>query len=315
MRTGEPGTVNVSRDEIRRQLRATESAHQASLPALGSALRRAFDPDGGVSAEARGGLVGVPTSRRGFLRIGGLTVAASAFLVACGSDVSDNVAQTGSVPPKDPNPLEVETGDELNMTLLLTASSVEALAIATYDAVLDGGLLDSADLDAVVELFRDQHADHLGLLSATVRDLGGTPYEEPNPYLDVNVVQPAVADLADTDPAEVPTDVLNIAYALENAAAQTYRQAAGLLDTIELRQAIMSIGAVEARHVAVILGALDEDQVPFPFLPVGAAVPGDSYITEDGPVTEVTTTTTTTVDPDQPGELDFGDDQTTVEPG
>lgn len=284
--------MDVSRDQINRQLRDTDRAHRRALPAMGAALRRAFDPEGGVPVEARGALVGVPTSRRGFLRIGGMTIAASAILVACGSESSENVAQTGSVPPREPNPLEIETGDELNMTLLLTASSVEALAIATYDTVLDENLLGTGELSSVVQLFRDQHADHLGLLSATVREMGGTPYEDPNPYLEVNVVQPAVAGLADLETDdEVERATLDIAYGLENAAAQTYVQAAGLLDTAELRQAIMSIGGVEARHVATILGALNDPQVPFALMPVGSAVPEDSYITEDGPVTEVTPTT------------------------
>lgn len=279
----------MSRDELNRQLRDADAAHRAAMPGFGAALRRAFDPQGGASLAEKGRLLGVPTSRRGFLQISGMTIAASAILVACGSDVSENVAQTGSVPPKEKNVKELEPGDELDVTLVLTASSIEALAIAAYDTAIEKDWLGDAALQSVASLFRDQHQDHLGLLSATAEDLGAQPYEEPNPYLVANVLEPEVAKLDGLGGAELQRAALGIAYALENAAAQTYVKAAGLLTTPELRQAIMSIGGVEARHVAVILGATQQPEVPFALMPVGAAVGEDAFITEDGPVTTPTT--------------------------
>lgn len=277
------------RDELNRQLRDLDSAHRAALPRFGAALRRAFDPEGGATLAEKGQLLGVPTSRRGFLQISGMTIAASAVLVACGSDVSENVAQTGSVPPVDKTVKELEPGSELDTTLVLTASSIEALAIAAYDSAIEKGWISDATLQSVVTLFRDQHAEHLAALSTTARDLGAEPYTEPNPYLMSTVVEPEVGKLDGLGGVELQTAALGIAYVLENTAAQTYVKAAGLLTTPELRSAIMSIGGIEARHVAVILGATRQPEVPFSFMPVGAAVGEDAFVTEDGPVTTPTT--------------------------
>jgi hypothetical protein len=47
----------------------------------------------------------------------------------------------------------------------------------------------------------------------------------------------------------------------------------------------MSIGAVEARHVSVLLGALQEPAAPFPFARTVNAVDEAAFITPDGPVT------------------------------
>lgn len=286
----------MSRDELNRQLRDAEVAHRDAMPGFGAALRRAFDPEGGVSVAEKGRLLGVPTSRRGFLQISGMTIAASAVLVACGSDVGDNVAQTGSVPPKEPTVKELEPGDELDVTLVLTASSIEALAIAAYDTAIEKNWLGDATLEQVVTLFRDQHREHLALLSSTANDLGAEPYTDPNPYLVANVLDPEVAKLDGLGGTELQAAALGIAYALENVAAQTYVKSAGLLTTPELRQAIMSIGGVEARHIAVILGATQQPEVPFALMPVGGAVGEDAFITEDGPVTTPTTAAAETTD-------------------
>ena len=45
---------------------------------------------------------------------------------------------------------------------------------------------------------------------------------------------------------------MNLALALEEAAAQTYVFAGGALSTPALRSTIMTIGGVEARHAAVL---------------------------------------------------------------
>jgi hypothetical protein len=58
-----------------------------------------------------------------------------------------------------------------------------------------------------------------------------------------------------------------------------------LFSAAELREAGMSIGAVEARHVSVLLGALQEPAAPFPFARTVNAVDEAAFITPDGPVT------------------------------
>src|SRR4051794_39526447 len=102
--------MNESHDEIRRELRETQQLHASAQPRLATALDQAFDPDGGVPAAEKHQLLGLP-NRRGFLRIGGLSVALSAFAVACVEQHKEDVqlAQTGTLPAtsstvKPPNP-------------------------------------------------------------------------------------------------------------------------------------------------------------------------------------------------------------------
>lgn len=294
--------MTTSRDEIRRQLRAAAADQRVALPRFRRALRRATDPEGGVSPNETAALLGVPHSRRGFLRlggIGGLGIAASAVLVSCGLDSppTEGITYTGELPDEStatiPTPV---IGTELDSTLLLTASSLEALAIAAYDAALEGGWLGgNRTLIDVATLFRDQHAEHLEAVVAATEAAGITPYTEPNPFLFDNVVGPAAESIAALVPEDQPTATLELAYQLEDVAAQTYTSAGGLFSTTDLRSAAMSIGAVEARHISVILGAQEAPAAPFAFARTVNAVDEAAFITTDGPVTpsEPTTTSTT----------------------
>lgn len=279
--------MTANRDEIRRQLRTARTEQREAMPRFTRALRRATDPDSDTSAAEQAALLGVPHSRRGFLRLGGITVAASAVLVACGSSESGTeITRTGPTPkPSSATIPSLEPSDDLNVTLLLTAGSLEALAIATYQAALDGNWLRSATLNEVARLFRDQHQEHLDTVSAATRALGETPYTEPNPFLFDNVVGPAAESIAALESQDQQLATLELAYTLEDVAAQTYTSAGGLFSTSELRQAGMSIGAVEARHISVILSALEEPAVPFAFGRTVNAVDEAAFITTDGPVT------------------------------
>jgi hypothetical protein len=281
--------VNTPNDEIRRQLRTADAEQRTALPRFAEALRRAFDPDSGASTAERAALLGMPASRRGFFRIGGMTVAASAILVACAEPEDPGIARTGPTMPESTATVPgLSPSAELDTTLLLTASSLEALAVAVYTQAIENDWLEAAALAEAATLFRDQHEEHLQAVSDATRQAGATPYIDPNPYLLDNVVQPAVDALGSATSEELLTGVLELAYTLENVAAQTYTLAGGLFTTPGLRQAGMSIGAVEARHVAVLLGALEEPQVPFAFGRTSSAAPAESFITTDGPVTTST---------------------------
>ena len=173
-------------------------------------------------------------------------------------------------------------GQEVDVTFLRTAQSVEVLAVDTYQTALDSGLLTTPALADTIRLFQEQHREHAGLLSATTIDAGGTPYDEPNSYLAEKVVDPAVAGLSDE------STVVALALELENTAAQTYVFAAEVLSVPALRQGIMSIGGVEARHISVLYTVQEQPPVPFPFMPARARVPADGYVPPDGPLTPTT---------------------------
>ncbi len=281
-------------DEIRRQLRDTERRHQGALVVFRAALDRAFDPGSGVDPSARAELVGLPT-RRGFLQIGGLAIATSAILVACSGGTSDVAAPNGTSSTAaggaGATGGSTSPAATTDATLVLTAESIEQLAIATYQHALDSGLLKTGAAVDIARHFQSQHRDHAGLLAGLAKQMGQTATGRPNPYLDTNVVQPAIAHLVDE------RSVLALALALETAAAQTYTLGGGVLSVPALRQAVMSIGGIEARHMAVLNHVLGSDPVPTPFLPTDQAAPRASDLAPSGPVGAYPATVTTTTSP------------------
>lgn len=256
--------MDFSRDELRRQRLAIERDHRAAMGRWRDVLGRTFEPGTGAGTDQKAAVLGLPT-RRQFFRIGGLTVAGSALLVACGDDDDEDGAATTT--GLEATTTTAVAATESDLTLLRTASSIEVLAIDTYQAAVESGLVtDKAVADAAL-LFQEQHRDHAAALQAQTESSGGEAYTDPNPYLQENVVDPAVAALTDQ------LSVVRLALELENAAAQTYALAGGLLSTSGLRQTIMSIGGVEARHAAVLHGVLDgagTPQVPVGFMPTAS---------------------------------------------
>jgi len=280
------------RDEIRRQLRQARRDHDAALPRWRDALRRVFDPAGGVSTPDKRAVLGIPDRRR-FLMVGGVAVATSAVVAACGTD-EEQVPVTGTLPPKaEPGATTTTTpeqGQESDVTLLRTAQSIEVLAVDVYQKAIDSGLVTTPAIAEAAALFQAQHRDHAALVAQATIDAGGQPYDQPNTYLLETAVAPAL-EVLDGEEA-----VVSLAYELENIATQTYVFASELLTTPTLRQAIMSIGAVEARHVSVLLAVQDQPPVPFAFMPRRDHIDEKGFIAQDEPpltpTTRVTTTTT-----------------------
>ena len=291
-------TDAMSNDEIRRQLREAEAAHAEAMPLADEAMKRAFG-DEGVPTEAKAELLGVPSRRRLF-RLGGSAVLGAAVLAACTKtgEPKEQLAQTGTTPTTakaDPSKPAGSFTDDL--TLLRTAQSIEVLAIDTYQKAIDAnGLLTGALLDTI-KLFQSQHRDHAGLIERTTRDLGGEPYTQPNPVLAKAIEETASA-------ISSAADVVKLAKQLESVAAETYVYSSGLLTTEQLRAAIMSIGAVEGRHITVLIGYAQPNQplvqVPFAFIRTADAVKlkGEaSNAVGSGPVPSRQPTTTTTAAP------------------
>jgi Ferritin-like domain len=275
--------MDYSRDELRRQARASQDEHRAVMGRWRSALGQLFDPASDATGSDRAAFLGVP-SRRQFLRIGGLTIAGSALLVACGDDDNDATGNTTTTAAGGAGTTSTTAGNttttgmaanETDLTLLRTASSIEVLAVNTYQAAIDSGLVTDEAIASAATLFQSQHADHGAALQAQTTDLGGEAYTDPNPFLQENVVDPALTAVTDQ------LSVVRLALDLEDAAAQTYALAGGVLSTPTLRQIIMSIGGVESRHLAVLRGVVDGAgvaQTPDGFLSTEGAAPEESYV-------------------------------------
>ena len=89
--------------------------------------------------------------------------------------------------------------------------------------------------------------------------------------------------LAQLDPAikalRDEKGVVQLAHDLEKAAAATYFSTVGAFEDASLNKAAMSVGGVEARHVAVLAGVLTTA-----FSTPTDQVPGGGFQTKDGAV-------------------------------
>ncbi|MGH9185821.1 MAG: ferritin-like domain-containing protein [Acidimicrobiales bacterium] len=260
--------MDLNRDELRRELRDVDEAHRAAMKPWRQALMRLF---GGrerdqLSVMRKAELLGVPVpGRRQFFRFGGATLLGAAVLAACGDD-DDDAAST-------PTTGAGGGATDMDRVLLRTATSLEILAVQTYDTAVGSGLVTTQAVADAAMLFRDQHDEHAEQLKGATEANGGEPYAEPNAFVKANVVDPAVAGL------RTENDVVAFAATLENVAAQTYAFAAGALSIPALRQAIMAIGGVEARHAAILRHVLAEAEVPDAFLPTEERIPDEALIT------------------------------------
>lgn len=227
-------TDQFSRDEFRRQLRAAETENRVAVTTFREVLKRYFT--GGPSAlstEAKAEILGVPApARRRFLTTGAAGLAGAVLLAACGGD---DAGTSGAA----------EGGNEADQDVVLArgAAATELAAVAAYQAAIDSGLVTT---DAVVQaatLFQQHHREHAEALNAVVTEGDGQAVDE---------ALPAVLALLDDASFTDEFTVVRFARTVEDAAASTYVAGAGLLSTPDLRQALMSIGGVEARHVTAL---------------------------------------------------------------
>jgi hypothetical protein len=233
--------MDLNRDELRRELRAIDADNQAAMPRWYDALRRIVGGGTPMSTDEKAALLGVPSpGRRSFFKVGGATIMGAAVLAACGSDDDAGSASTTSTMGSG--------ADEGSMDLALarTAASLEQLAVDTYQTGIDSGLVTTMAIADAAVLFQSHHQAHLDALNGAIRDAGGDEVTEPNQAVYDALIKPAV------DAATAEADIVQIAFDLESAAAQTYVFAGGTLTVPALRSTIMTIGGIEARHAAVL---------------------------------------------------------------
>ncbi|MEA2190112.1 MAG: hypothetical protein QOI73_233 [Solirubrobacteraceae bacterium] len=185
-----------------------------------------------------------PTSRRRFFQMSGVSVAAGSavFLAACGDDASTSTSTTSK-----------DESDQADVEILNSALDLELMAVAAYKAGaahLKGAVL------KVGKLFLEQEQEHADGLASAIKDAGGKPNRAKASY--------------DFPVLRSQTDVLRFAVDLENTAIAAYIDAMPKLGQGDLRATAAAIVSCEAEHVAVLLGALGEEQVPFAFV-VGKA--------------------------------------------
>ena len=248
---------DFSRDHLRREIRDIDAANASVMTRWRNALNELINPDSKLSTDEKHALLGVP-SRRGFFKIGGVTLVGAAVLAACGDDDGDDDAAGGG-------------GDgggdgNLDLTLAKTAASVEILAVTAYQTAIDSGIVTDATIGAAAGAFRDHHQMHADAINGVVTGAGAEAITEPNAVLFTALVQPVL------DAGPTQESLVQLAYDLETAAVQAYAFAGGNLSTPALRSTIMTIGGVEQRHAAVLKMLAQGDPGTGVFEPDGAFI-------------------------------------------
>lgn len=252
---------DLSSDAIRRATKEIAVEHERTLGPLRAGLARLFDRDD-VPGDVKDGLVLGGLGRRRFLRIGATSVAASAVLAACGGGDGEDAPAAGEPTTSTTTPSEAD------VTILRTASSLELVAVAAYDAAIKAGVLTTAAVANAAKTFMSQHKDHAEIFEALTKKLGGEPYTTPNPAL-LQQLQPRLAAMGGEQQA------VALALELERSAAATYQASVGTFGDTTLNEVVMSVGGVEARHAVVLATVLGQPAVPAAFgSTAGAVAPG-----------------------------------------
>ena len=168
----------------------------------------------------------------------------------------------------------------LDVQILQTASSLEALAIATYSVALGegpdkanapaakavAGITDTGARNTVAAFAKEtrrQHDEHKKAFQAQTTTLGGKVQDAPNPKF-LPVV--GSADLS------TPAKVVDFAATLEKVATDTYLLNLSMLQDRRSKGIMASVMGIEAQHLATLKavsaliagGAVELIEVPFP---------------------------------------------------
>ncbi len=139
-----------------------------------------------------------------------------------------------------------------DIDILNFALTLEYLEAAFYkEAAAVKGL--SREVQGYVETFGGEEQEHVDALTATIKDLGGTPVEAPK------------VDFGD---AFSSADAfIGLAVTLEDTGVSAYNGAAPMIESKDLLATAGGIVQVEARHAAAIRYAAGEDPAPEAFDP------------------------------------------------
>lgn len=137
----------------------------------------------------------------------------------------------------------------LDIQILQTASSLEVLAVSTYDTALGLQFIKSGNATILkfAQTTRAQHDEHKKAFQAQTTTLGGKVQTQPNPKYN-QVVQEALPTIQKGG----PVDVVGLAKTLEMVATETYLQNTSLLEDAASKKIMASVMGVETQHAATL---------------------------------------------------------------
>jgi rubrerythrin len=182
------------------------------------------------------GLLRDPLSRRRLLGMAGVAVAGAsgALLAGCGDDTKNPATRTAP-----------DESDAADVELLNSVLDLELMVVDAYKAGaarLRGRTLQLA------KGFLEQEQEHADALADAIRELGGRPNGPKSSYEFPRLRSGHAA--------------LRFAVDLENTVIAAYIDALPKFSQADLRSMATAIVTCEAEHIAVLLGALGEPQVP-----------------------------------------------------
>jgi len=190
-----------------------------------------------------------PSSRSQFLKIAGGTGAAGAlalFIAACGGDDEKSSGSSSSGSDTEKMSSGSAKGD---LKIVNYALTLEHLEVAFYQAAIDSGEVKTKAVAEVAKTIVADEIAHVEALTATVKQLGGTPAAKPKTNFD---------DVL----AGGEKKILETAASVENLGAAAYLGQAGAIKSKEVLAAALSIHTVEARHAAVLNSVIGKSIVP-----------------------------------------------------
>jgi rubrerythrin len=192
-----------------------------------------------------------PLSRRKFLALTGGTGASAAFLAACGDDDDDGAATATETMSTSRDPL-ADFGDG-DLGIVNYALTLEYLEAGFYAAAAKTGFFKGDQL-ALLKEIGSQEQEHVDALTATAKDLGGTPAPEPKAEF----------------PLESAEEIVQLAATVENLGAAAYLGQAAAIESPDVLAAALSIHSNEGRHAAVLNVLAGEPVTPDGAFAVGA---------------------------------------------
>lgn len=135
----------------------------------------------------------------------------------------------------------------LDVQILNTASSLENLAVATYEAALGLPFIKNGNktIVAFAQTTMKQHAEHGSAFNGQAKALGGKEQNQPNPKF-LKVVEDAKPKL------KAPLDVVQLAAALEEVASDTYLNNLTQFADAKAKSLMGSVMGVEVQHLATL---------------------------------------------------------------
>lgn len=247
--------MDINSDFIRRELDEIAHHNDVAMALQSEALTRMVETDE-LNEDEKDELITGGLGRRRFLKFGGIAVATSAVFAACGNSSKTSTASTSTTAP----PTTAAGSASTDITALRTASSLEVLAVQTYQKAIGSGLVTTAAVGAAAKSFMEQHGQHAAAFESATTKAGGQAYTQPNPVVSAQVITPALAMV------KTENDVVALAYMLESVASQTYQSAIGLMTKAAYNSALASVLGVESRHQA-LLGLVLNNATMYPSYP------------------------------------------------